>query len=313
MNDLISVIVPVYNVEKYLEQCVDSIINQTYTNLEIILVDDGSIDNSPQICDDYASIDSRIRVYHKKNGGLSDARNIGISKTNGKYITFIDSDDFVDSRFIEILYLQIQETGAQISCVGMQWFYSGDRIEQDKRQYKNETLKKEAAIVALLDQSEFQNYVCNKMFCKELFRSIVFPYRRKMEDLAITYQLIERCDLVSYNPVKLYFYYQRANSITRSSGSEIFIDYYLFSKERYLYIKKKYPEMVVNYQYFNNVIIDCYPFLSEEEMDYAKSEFKKNRHYGLIKSNWKMKLKFVLFILNKPLYCFLRKVQRKSL
>ena len=100
MNDLISVVIPVYRVEKYLERCVESVINQTYANLEIILIDDGSPDNSGNICDEYAKIDKRIKVIHKKNGGLSDARNVGIENSKGKYITFIDSDYYIEENYV---------------------------------------------------------------------------------------------------------------------------------------------------------------------------------------------------------------------
>ena len=115
-QDLISIVVPIYNVEKYLEKCINSIIIQTYKNIEIILVNDGSTDSSGKICDIYLKIDKRIKVVHKKNGGLSDARNVGIENAKGKYIAFIDSDDFLDSDFIEILYNLIIEYNADVSC-----------------------------------------------------------------------------------------------------------------------------------------------------------------------------------------------------
>ena len=115
-NPLISVVIPIYKVEKYLCECVDSVINQTYTNLEIILVDDGSPDNCPAICDDYASKDSRIKVIHKENGGQSSARNAGIKIAKGEYISFIDSDDYVSPVYIEQLYSTLKRSGAGLSC-----------------------------------------------------------------------------------------------------------------------------------------------------------------------------------------------------
>ena len=117
MNDLISVIIPVYNVEKYLEECVLSVINQTYSNLEIILVDDGSTDGSGLLCDQYKDRDSRIKVIHKKNGGLSDARNVALEICNGQYISFVDSDDYVSEAFIEIMYQAIIDNDCQMSAV----------------------------------------------------------------------------------------------------------------------------------------------------------------------------------------------------
>ena len=115
MNPLISVIVPVYKAEKYLDKCVQSIVNQTYKNLEIILVDDGSPDNCPEMCDEWAKKDSRIKVIHKENGGVSSARNAGLDNSFGDYIGFVDSDDFIENDFYECLYDNLVENGADIS------------------------------------------------------------------------------------------------------------------------------------------------------------------------------------------------------
>ena len=120
MEDLISVVVPIYNVENYIKKCVDSILSQTYKNLEIILVDDGSPDNCPQICDEYAQKDNRIKVIHKENGGLSDARNAGIDISKGKFITFIDSDDYIEKDYVEVLYNSIKESIRQAK-IGRIW------------------------------------------------------------------------------------------------------------------------------------------------------------------------------------------------
>lgn len=130
-KDLISVIVPVYNVEKYLEKCVQSIINQTYENLEIILVDDGATDNSGKICDEFAKKDSRIKVIHKENGGLSDARNFGLDIATGKYISFIDSDDFVNKRLFEILHKEIIKNDYDIAFCDYFKFFENDNVDEE--------------------------------------------------------------------------------------------------------------------------------------------------------------------------------------
>lgn len=138
MNPLISVIVPIYNVEKYLVRCVDSIVNQTYKNLEIILVDDGSPDRCPQMCDDYAEKDSRIKVVHKKNGGLSDARNAGMAVATGEYISFIDSDDWIETSMFELLLNNIFQYDCEISCggikarrIGNSWYWDLDKVKPE--------------------------------------------------------------------------------------------------------------------------------------------------------------------------------------
>ena len=127
---LISVIVPIYNVEKYLDRCVDSIINQTYKNLEIILVDDGSPDNCPQMCDDYAKKDSRIKVVHKENGGLSDARNVGMEVATGEYVSFIDSDDYISLDFYETLLETIVDNDSDIVECGVVKFYEDNSFDK---------------------------------------------------------------------------------------------------------------------------------------------------------------------------------------
>ena len=130
MDSLISVIVPIYNVEKYLERCVESIINQTYKNLEIILVDDGSPDNCPQMCDDYAKKDSRIKVVHKKNGGLSDARNAGMKVATGEYVSFIDSDDYISLDFYETLLETIVDNDSDIVECSVVKFYENGKFDE---------------------------------------------------------------------------------------------------------------------------------------------------------------------------------------
>ena len=128
MDSLISVIVPIYNVEKYLQKCVDSIINQTYKNLEIILVDDGSPDNCPKMCDDYAEKDSRIKVVHKENGGLSDARNVGMEVATGEYVSFIDSDDYISLDFYETLLETIVDNDSDVVECGVVKFYENEKF-----------------------------------------------------------------------------------------------------------------------------------------------------------------------------------------
>lgn len=312
MNDLISVIVPIYKVEDYLDRCVQSIVNQIYDRLEIILVDDGSPDHCPQICDAWAKKDKRIKVIHKKNGGLSDARNVGIVASSGDYITFVDSDDCINEQFILKLYTQIQKTKSQIACVGMQLFRDEKEIAQDIVPGETVVYSRKEAMAELFEKSKFQNYVCNKMFESKLFESIKFPCGRVMEDIAVTYKLIDRCQSVSYCSEELYYYYQRSDSIMGGSNERWLKDWYLSSKERYLYLCENYPGLDANYRYFNNVVLLCYPVLTEEESSFAVRELKRNRKYGMNDLNWKTTLRLGLFLLNKRLYCAMWKVWQKN-
>ena len=311
MNDLISVIVPVFKVELYLDKCIQSIVEQNYKNIESILVDDGSPDRCPQMCDHWAARDKRITVIHKSNGGLSDARNTGIESATGKYVVFVDSDDYIDNRFIECLYTQILETKAQISSVDMLLFDDSTKIVRDEEYHVVEVFNRKEAISALFDPCKFQNFMCNKMFERRLFDTIKFPRGHMMEDLAVAYKLIEQCDLVSYCPVKLYYYYQRTGSILHGVNLDYLKDWYTYSKEKYLYIKVHYPEMDVNYQHFNLVVLECYPLLEKKEALFASQEFKRNKKYKLNKPGWKNQVKFILFSLSKRLYSIVWTLWRK--
>ena len=168
MNPLISVIVPIYNVEKYLARCVDSIVNQTYKNLEIILIDDGSPDLCPQMCDDYAEKDSRIKVVHKKNGGLSDARNAGMAVATGEYISFIDSDDYVSDDFFECLLDVMNKENSDIAECSVVKFYEDNRFDEFSDDLSVKTYDTQDAMSALIAENPFHQHVWNKLYKTKL-------------------------------------------------------------------------------------------------------------------------------------------------
>lgn len=221
MDKLISIIVPVYNVEKYLEECIDSILNQTYKNLEIILVDDGSTDKSGIICEDYAKIDSRIKVIHKKNGGLSDARNVGIDKALGEFIIFVDSDDYIDKDMCQILINYVCEYNVDIVSCNFKKVFDNN-IEEDNITYFKEKIKiltKEEVLkeyFLTLAPEIFATW--NKLYKKSLFftdEKIRFPVNRLHEDIATTYRLYAESKKVILLNELLYNYRQRNNSIMK--------------------------------------------------------------------------------------------------
>ncbi|PMC81597.1 glycosyl transferase family 2 [Anaerococcus hydrogenalis] len=220
VKDKISVIVPIYKVEKYLDRCVKSLINQTYKNVEIILVDDGSPDNCPEMCDDYAIKDSRIKVIHKENGGLSDARNVGIEKSTGSYIAFVDSDDWVKKIFIEELYNNIKKENADISIIGYTLIWdSGKKITYgDNNDYF--VYNQEDAIKELLKQKKFQCMVCQKMYKREIFNEIKFPVGEIYEDVAVSLPTFLKANKVVFSGKPMYFYYQREDSIVNEKFNE---------------------------------------------------------------------------------------------
>lgn len=241
-ENLVSVIIPVYNVEKYLPKCLDTVINQTYKNLEIILVDDGSPDNSGKICDEYAGKDSRIKVIHKENGGLSDARNAGIEVAKGKYITFIDSDDYVDDDYVAYLYDMLLTYKTKISIA------SHRVISENKKKDRyahcasicvssKETLKK------LLYDDYVDTSAWAKMFELTLFKNIKFPVGRLYEDAATIYKLIDKCENICISTKPIYNYCIRKDSISQNSFSERKLDLIKSTEEMTDYIEKKYPDL----------------------------------------------------------------------
>ncbi len=243
-NELISVIIPIYNVENYLERCIDSVINQTYSNLEIILVDDGSPDNCPIICDRYAEKDSRIKVIHKKNGGLSDARNAGIKIATGKWIAFVDSDDHIENVMYEKLLGLALSNDAQISIGSV-----NDEIEKNgvvtilkttlHSTQKTEVLPKKEVVKRFLNGSWS---AWDKIYLRSLFDGIEFPVGEINEDEAIALLLLNKCKNVVYTNEIFYHYMQREQSITSSSFSSRKLDWVKHCEQNLDWIKENYPE-----------------------------------------------------------------------
>ena len=301
--DLVSVIVPVYNVEKYLNRCVDSILEQTYENLEIILVDDGSTDNSGKICDYYRKKDTRVVVIHKTNGGLSDARNSGIDIAKGDYLCFVDSDDYVDKIFIQTLYCNLHQYETSISAVNLSYF-------DDNNSYRNlnnvngepEILSESDSIRVLFTNDKYCNYAWNKLYKSELFEGIRYPVGKKMEDLGTTYLLIEKARKIVYNPKPLYYYYQRSDSILHKPDSFFFKDKYDLTYQRYLNIKKIYPMLRENYDFYVNSVFECYRYLDDQIQYEARNEMKKI--WKKVKKEYKVKkrIKYLIFRLNDDLF-----------
>lgn len=218
MNPLVSVVIPVYNVEPYLHECVASVVEQTYTNIEIILVDDGSTDSSGTLCDEFALSDSRICVFHKKNGGLSDARNYGIRRSHGSLISFIDSDDYVSPDYIMHLYQALVRGKTDIATTSICIFHDGESPKEHKRD--TTTFHVYDACDALEDMLYMRHLEPNafpKIYKKELFDTIQYPVGKLYEDIATTTKLIDKAGKIAYLDEKDYYYRIRPNSIQTAS------------------------------------------------------------------------------------------------
>lgn len=242
-NPVISVIVPVYNVELYLKRCVDSIIEQSYNNIEIILVNDGATDSSPEICDFYARTDSRIRVIHKENGGLSSARNAGINIMNGKYVLLIDSDDYIEKDMISKLYFVAQEKKADIvTCQFVKVF------DDKNNQYpsNNQNMKiwtGKQSLVQMFYPGGIGWSACNKMYRATLFENIRYTEGVYWEDMATTYKLYEKCSVVVETPYRLYFYYIRNSGITGKKSTKRAYDAVINTEKLAVYFAINYPQI----------------------------------------------------------------------
>lgn len=274
-NKLISVIVPVYKVEKYLNRCIDSIIKQTYHNLEIILVDDGSPDNSGKICDEYAKKDKRIKVIHKPNGGLSDARNYALEIAEGEYIGFVDSDDYIKEDMFQTLYDLCEENKADISIVS---FYEmiEDKVIAVRNSGELQIMDKIEAIKELLIDTKIQSYAWNKLFRKELFVGTRFPTGKNFEDIATTLILFEKCNKIVRLEEPKYCYVRRNDSIVGIRNYKTYHDYMEVIWDKYLYLKDKYPSIEV-YNAYNFIInmIWVYTIIVSYDIKELYSEFDK--------------------------------------
>lgn len=269
-TELISVIVPVYNVEPYLHRCVDSILRQTYRNLEVLLVDDGSTDSSGDICEEYARQDPRVTVLHQKNGGLSAARNAGIERARGACLAFVDSDDFIDSRMLETLYQDLTEQGADAVVCGYRLFGPQDEILPIDFSVPVQCMSGQDAIRSTLVSDEIGDFAWNKLYRKGLFQKVRYPLGRMMEDQGTTYQIFLQCKKVAYHTVQMYYYYQRPDSILHRRNLKFYEDKFDMGWQKYQALKEVYPDMRENDAAMLSVVEHCYPYLVQDTERRAK-------------------------------------------
>lgn len=316
MNDdiVISIIVPIYNTEKYLNECVDSIINQTYKNIEIILVNDGSTDNCLKICDEYAQKDKRVKVIHKENGGLSSARNSGLDILTGKYVCFIDSDDYVATTFVYDMFNLITKYNADI----VQCKYTNQSFVKLNNE---EILDSEQAILCLNNIDTHRTFViaCNKMYDVKLFDNVRFPIGKISEDAYTTYILFDKLEKMVVSESALYYYRTTPNSITNRKFSTKRYDAILAYEKEIEYFKNinknlQYESALSLYQHMlKKYYILTYKFIENNKLknlNFLKNKLKKNLpnfiKYSDDKNN--IKIKVILFSLFPDFYCAMTKI-----
>ena len=257
--DLVSIIVPVYKVEKYLRDCINSLLNQTYKNLEIILIDDESPDNCPHICDEFAAMDMRISVIHQKNGGAGKARNIGLSRATGKYICFVDSDDLVERDYVLKLVRAIEQTDSDIAVCS---YYNLYKNRKEKKGYSGSFQVMTQRDFLLLFLNDWTcSLIWNKIFKREVIDKIRFVEGHKIDDEFFTYQVVIRANKIALFNDPLYEYRMRASSVMNLSNQyneqAILKDRLEYIIQRYHDISKAYPEIRLPYlkDMVNNLII----------------------------------------------------------
>ena len=278
MSKLVSIIVPVYKVEQYLKRCMDSVLNQTYKNIEIILVNDGSPDNCPALCDKYAKIDSRVRVIHKENGGLSSARNVALDSVKGDYIFFVDSDDWLALDTLEVLNEYLEKDYDMIS-------FQRTYLTEEKVVEKGEKNPKDMDVSQYIDASflgRYDFFVTTKIFKAEVFNNVRFLEGRNYEDLEIIHRLFLNMEKVVGLDYFLYYYWKgNEGAITNTITMKNIQDHYLSANEIY-HASKKYLED--RGKDASNIVAWYKVEMSQLYIDYLKSTDKDAELFAKIKS-----------------------------
>lgn len=329
-QELISVIIPIYNVEKYLEQCLNSVLSQTYSLLEIILVDDGTLDQSGVICDSFAERDTRIRVIHKKNGGLSDARNAGIDVATGEWIVFVDADDFIHPQMIELLYRSVLKSNSQLAwckikevpedgCIAdlqcsPEHYWAPEKI--DICVYEKQEAERQFYTVAGMQECMV---TWNKIYQRQLFKAtdglIRFPKGKIYEDGYTTYRLIYQAKTIAVISSALYYYRQRSGSIMNRNSHRTYeaalesgmerMDFYQNKKEKELYRLE-----------LNLTIYSVIRFYEHNESKQDKQKLKmwyRLLYYDyFVKEKWPLakRIRMKSFLIGYPCYRFISSFEK---
>lgn len=287
----ISIIMTVYNADRYLEKAIDSVLKQSFYDFELILINDGSTDNSPTICDLYEEKDDRVKVVHQENNGVSSARNKGLEVASGKYIGFVDSDDYIANDMYEFLYNNLVREGADLSICGIYDIYEG-KTPQAKPANRY-VLNRSETVKMILEAKIISVHPVNKLYKRELFDNVSYPVGKITEDGAAMFYLLEHVNKVVADMQPKYYYYHRKNSITTSPYSEKDLDTIEAWVENEKYIEKKYPEYLdiahtrVCWAYF--IVLDKI-LISNAEKDCPLTDeiiiFLRNNYSFILKNNY---------------------------
>lgn len=318
MNDLISIIVPVYNVEKYLENCIDSILQQSYSNIEIVIVDDGSEDLSGSICDQYLQKDNRVKVIHQKNGGLSSARNTGLANSSGKYVTFIDSDDYVHPQMIEVLYKNLIETSADISACEYKKTEK-THLEFEKLPKQEKCVWDSIQAMKMYYASRISGVSCCKLYKRKILEKRKFPEGKIHEDEFTTMFYLFYADKIVHTTLQLYYYFCRENSIMNAKFDKKRMDVLDAYMDR-IHLYEKYnliDLLVLEVNYYIYAVIGLYAScvryriegrVRKEVFKRGEEVYKTYKQYVLSNN----KIVFRIFMINPLIGIVMRKILDKK-
>ncbi len=307
--ELVSIIIPIYNIEDYLERCVESVVHQTYSNLEIILVDDGSTDHCPQMCDEWAKKDSRIRVIHQKNGGLSVARNSGLDIAVGAYILLLDSDDYIAPDTVECLLSALTNTDADLSICGFIRGSEEHHVFEHCKTESPEVVDAETALMRIYagDESALKyGAACFKLYQRHLFDGVRFPVGKLFEDIYTTHKLLAAAGKIAVLNEPLYYYFQRESSIMNSTFTLKKLDYLQALVDRVAFFKAHKLEALehIAYDELLHALIWEYSrtrdiLHNQEGMNYVTKLFRKNYQKGYASKRYPQETKRYLSAFNR--------------
>ena len=315
MVDLVSIIVPVYNVEKYLDVCISSIIRQTFTNLEILLIDDGSTDQSGLICDEWEKKDKRITVIHKTNGGASDARNVGIEHALGEFILFVDGDDYINLQLVEICYSLLKRYNVDMVC------FSYERVKEESNdvslksndKFELEKMKGEELISELICERKCSNSACDKFFKKEIWQTFRFPLGKVNEDGYIMLDLLLSVNDVLVFNQKLYYYRERGGSVTHSKGRKFYYDTLKVFEIRCEKLKEKKELYYLALSKYLGWLIKIYWREKGKRRKDTLDLFRKKMQSSVLRYiYWKSGILYIAFYMNPQIYLFLIRLSKEK-
>ena len=328
MKPLVSIIIPVYNVEKYLDKCITSVVNQTYQKLEIILIDDGSPDNCPALCDQWQAKDNRIKVIHQQNGGLSVARNEGLKLATGEFIGFVDSDDWIESEMYETLLTVLLETDADIAVCKFQSETERSKVTRIKQSSSVRKQYSSEEALSMLLQGHIASAVWNKIYRRGILSNISFPNSKICEDHLWTPMVIGNARLIVCVNHSFYHYIQRPDSLFRNAKLAVKrgLDRIELSKQRTNYIRKNYPSLarIANIKLLNllsseyikiklnsNSFDEDGKILRELHQNFAESNLNDILYFDGLRTTIKRIMFLICPSLQIQIFCFCKNCRNK--